>query len=87
MSGDFDVCVRLRGGIPDFAKTVGVLALMDLTPRTLICEQKDDGLEVQMRLSAPANLVDLLAARLGNFIQITAVTVAEVDPSSSGTSA
>jgi len=82
MNDLFDIHVSLRGGIQDLTKALGVLALLSLTPRNLSCEQKDNGLEVHMRLAAPANLVDLLAARLGNFIQIATVTVAAVEPCS-----
>jgi len=78
----FDIHVRLRGDVKDFTKALGVLALMSLTPRRLSCEQTDDGLEIHMRLAAAADLVDLLAARLRNFIQIATVTVAEAAPCS-----
>lgn len=82
MNDLFDIYVSLRGGGHDLTKAMGVLALMSLTPITLTCEQKGERLEIHMRLFAPSSQVDLLAARLGNFIQVTTVTVAEADPCS-----
>ena len=64
MEQAYELSVRTHGGVCDLGRVVGVLALMDLTPRALASGAVGGGLRIDMRIVSDARSCELCVSRL-----------------------
>lgn len=64
MSFAAQIEILTRGGVPDLSRVVGVMALLDITPRLMRVSPQGTGLCVVADLEVDQALLDLCLARL-----------------------
>jgi hypothetical protein len=63
--------VETAGGVGDLGRVVGVLALLSLTPASLMAQGRGEGFSIDIRLVADARRSELCLARLRALVAVT----------------
>ncbi len=63
--------VETAGGVGDLGRVVGVLALLDLTPASLMAQGRGEGFSIDIRLVADDRRGELCLARLRALVAVT----------------
>ena len=70
MTPTYGLHVETQGGVTDLGRVVGVLALYDLTPLSMVVQPEGLGLQIDLRLNGDPRSCELCIGRLSAIMAV-----------------